>query len=257
MKPLFVRLFIAELLKIKRSGFYLILIGFPLLILIIYSYFCISVFKQGYQEIFKGCILVFTLISPFTIGLSVCKFLDIEKKCGNFHELLSAYLGRRRQLSIKISFYIFIYWTSSIFIFSLLILFLHLIYNIKCIEWIFLLSILYILLITQLMTICYSFFIYFQFKRNYLLAISIISVLLNALLMTPLGNGLWFYFPSAWSSILTHYFYVETQILNMPFVKCLTIVHEHIFYILLVTLLTFISILYWFGYFEKQRFKAS
>ena len=113
MKPLFVRLFIAELLKIKRSGFYLILIGFPLLILIIYSYFCISVFKQGYQEVFKGCILVFTLISPFTIGLSVCKFLDIEKKCGNFHELLSAYLGRRRQF---LYFYILDFFHIYIFI---------------------------------------------------------------------------------------------------------------------------------------------
>lgn len=224
--------FVSECIKMKRSGFYSVVLGTPLAIGLCYIFYCFW-FIDFSIDAFYYYILTLSLISPLILSFSLYIPFNIEKKCCNGKELFSSQYGLKKTIEEKICFIFISYLYSLIISIFIFYAFWSIILN-QTIP-IFYFYVIPIMLLGQL-------FMFLSFTLGVLLLgksivlIGMACTLLNGILMTKLGNGIWYYFPNAWSTLLSHFF-----------LKCFgTEIHEFHMYILLIafSLCTFIYYLF-------------
>ena len=194
--------FVSECIKMKRSGFYSIVLGTPVITGLCYIFYCFCS-KDFATDAFYYYILTLSIISPCILSFGLYIPFNIERKCCNGKELFSNQYGLKKAITEKICFIFISYLSSliiSIFIFctcwtiiSNLTIPVHYFYVIP------------IMLLGQLsMFLALTLGILLLNKSIILIGIG--CTLLNGILMTKIGNGIWYYFPNAWSTLLSHFY---------------------------------------------------
>lgn len=224
--------FISEYIKAKRNGFYSVVLGIPLTISLYYIFYCFYSIDFAIDA-FYYYILTLSIVSPFILSFSLYIPFNIERKCCNGKELFSNQYGFKKTIMKKIYFIFISYSCSLIISIFIFCIFGTIISNqIIPIHYFYVIP---IMLLGQLFLFLSLTLGVLLLNKNIIL-IGIVCTLLNGILMTKLGNGIWYYFPNAWSTLLSHFF-----------LKCFrSEIHEFQMYILLIAffICTFIYYLF-------------
>ena len=106
--------FVSECIKMKRSGFYSIVLGTPVITGLCYIFYCFCS-KDFATDAFYYYILTLSIISPCILSFSLYIPFNIERKCCNGKELFSNQYGLKKAITEKICF-VFISYLSSLII---------------------------------------------------------------------------------------------------------------------------------------------
>lgn len=210
-----IRFLISECIKVKRSGFYPIVIGTPLIIGLCYIcyffYTSIPIIDSYYYYI-----LTLTIISPILFSCSLYIPFEIEKKCCQGKEIFSSPFGMKKIIRGKIYFMVITHLCALTISICIYYLFAEIIGQSLPTYSLFVIPIIFL---GQLFLFLLFIFLILILDKNVIILIGITATLLNGILMTKLGNGIWFYFPNSWSTILSHIFLkcynIESYISNV------------------------------------------
>lgn len=254
MSNLLFNLFKADYIKAKRTGFYLSIFSMPLLITLLFLLWCFFMPYNSFN-ILHSYLIVLTIASPIMISVTTCLFFHIEKKCGNYKELLSTKYTRKLLLISKLVFYIFFYLISIFIPITLFYLFFNLLGNPYLFTTSNYLFLLFIIASGQLIIILFHTWIGIKYEKGIGIGIGIgiVATFINAMMMTELGNGIWKYFPTTWSVIPSHIFLLchKGEYLTLPI--CIADIRNMIFYSTGFTLIGFVLLLFWFSKYEDTK----
>lgn len=203
-----IRLLKAECIKARKSGFYPVSVWSPLVICFCYiSYFYYT--SIPITDIYYYYIITLAIIYPILFSCSIFIPFEIEKKCCQGKEIFSSALGMKRIICGKIYFTVIVHLCTLILSISIYHIFAKIIG--ECLPAYFL-YVIPIIFLGQLFLFLSFIFLILILDKNIVILIGMISTILNGILMTKLGNGIWFYFPCSWSVILSHIFLIDYNI---------------------------------------------
>ncbi len=205
-----IRLFVIECIKARRSGFYPIVVGAPLIIFLCYIlYFYYT--SAPITEVYYYYVITLTIISPIIFSCSLYIPFEIEKKCCQGKEIFSSTLGMKRIIVGKIYFTAIIHLCILIFFISIYYIFAKIIGECLPIHFLYVIPIIFL---GELFLFLSFIFLILILDKNIVILIGMVCTILNGILMTKLGNGIWFYFPCSWSVILSHLFLISFDMVN-------------------------------------------
>jgi ABC-2 type transport system permease protein len=241
----------ADCLKIKHSGYYPIVLGAPLAITLFFV--LVSVFMPlDPQDVLRYYILVLSILSPIVIGMSVYIPFEIERRCCNYKEMLSTGYGRRKQLTSKLCL-LFLFDLCSLVV-SVVIFYIIFRYRSgyqlltpgACLYLIF------ILYTGRLILILFHVWVSLTMGKGGSIGIGIGCAFFNGILMTGFGDGIWYWFPCSWSTLLSHIFIACSQGIYLTLKEGITLINNALLYFSLITLGVFALLLFWFSTYEKR-----
>jgi ABC-2 type transport system permease protein len=202
----FIRLCLADCIKLKRTGFYAIILGSPFVLSLFFlSWFLLT--HSPATSLLHNYFLTLTIIFPVILSLAVYIPFGTERKCGKYKELLASPWGRKIGLTSKIVILlIFDFGALLISVFAIKVgLDIGLEYSLLTITHALYLTL--IIFAGQLTLLVFHVWISLQFNKGVVIFIGVVEMLLNAILMTDFGNGIWKYIPCSWSVIPQHIFF--------------------------------------------------
>lgn len=241
----FINCYKSEFYKRKRSIFYPLHIILPLiytlgLTLILYS-------KKGYiDELYIGNTFfqVISLVLPLIIAL-VCGFISNQEKDINYQIILSS-PNRRISLLAQIVMLI------TMNIFSILLSFIFISFCMKYflgVELIYIglfLKACFFIIIGVILIYIFQLFIGYTLGAGVCCIVGFLGIIISALSITNLGDGIWYILPQSWSIRLT------SMVLNSD----VAIQNDFSFGIKIILLLTLISlflVLLWISKWQGRK----
>lgn len=242
------RLLKADIMKLKSTQIIWIHFYIPILGLIIFlSYFSFS----PWDSFAKVSVYFKVLCMAFPILISMITSMAAEQEyiAGEFKNILShsgtkflsfvskyilfILLGLLATILAVIGFYIGFYFIEgNIYPFTMY------------------LSVVGILIFSNMIIYMIHFFLSFRFSKSISIGVGILESLILALFRTGMGDGIWPFYPSAWSIRFIGSLMMKYQDTNNLLDPAL---HFGIIISIVVTILSFIIMLIWFGKWEGKK----
>jgi ABC-2 type transport system permease protein len=241
----------ADCLKVKRSGYYPIVLGAPLIITLFFILWS-AFMPHNPQDVLRYYILVLSILSSIIIGMSVYIPFETERRCCNYKEMLSTGYGRKKQLTSKIGLLFLFDLCSlvvSVFIFYSIFQYGFGYHLLTVGAYLYLIFIIYT---GRLILILFHVWISLIIGKGGSIGIGIGCTFLNGMLMTEFGNGIWYWFPCSWGTILSHIYIACSQGAYLTLKEGITLINNTLFYFTLITLIALFLLLFWFSTYERK-----
>lgn len=239
----------SDKIKLSKTSFFILHLAIPVIGLLFFLGY-LSITKAQLMSVTIGFLQLLSIIYPVIIALVTSVLCEQEIEAGGGFFILSVQ-SRARVLLSKIVFLLL----GSIFACGFLGIGYGLLAPIIREEYTFTMS---QLLMKMLIISGCSIFLYglhlgigLKFGRNVNFAISVMEVLLSALMLTGLGDTLWFFLPCAWgarlSSISMDNSIIQGNSLFITMQKTMPT------FIIITTLLLFLCLFLWFNRWEGRK----
>lgn len=236
------------MINILKSEFYKIkhtwLIWVHIIIPILYSvtFFVAtrvtSLNNFGHDDIIQNFLVVLSSVLPIIVSMVTSKVVDIEESAGHFQVILSqtksrvkAYIGKYIVLLI-----------GSVFFISIAITIFAILYNNQTsLDWLIEALLIFV---GSLPVYLIHLLVSIKFGSSASIGLGFVETLLALLSMTSLGDKIWYYLPSTWSSRLCTIFVVgKTKLgilyINNEFMKWCLIAILIMIFVLAISLVWF------------------
>lgn len=195
----------ADFMKMRRTSFYWIHISMPIIgILIFLGYYSFSVWSAESKVL--AYLEVISISFPFLIGIVCSMVVEQEFMAGRFKEILSTEWGKRKNILSKIIMLLLMALFSLILaICGFLVGFQFILkQNVLPLSF-FIYSILFIFA-SQIFLYLFHIWLSLFLGKGASITMGIFESLSAALLLTGLGEGIWYFIPCVWAARFCDYF---------------------------------------------------
>lgn len=191
----FRRVLLGDILKIRKTPFFLLHVALPLVGIGVFAAYQWMTNTHS-QLLLINYFQVLSLVYPILAAWMTTLIVDQESEAGDSFFLLSA-VSRWRVLTSKVG----ILLVSGLFACLLAGFGYHLVVQFRedyALSSLFILFLVGIVWCSTLFLYFFHLFLGLSFGRNVNFAVAAVELLLSALLLTGLGETIWFFFPCAW-----------------------------------------------------------
>ena len=189
----------SEFYKTNKSFLPIIYIFLPLCyaILMYLAYLTTSLNGFSLKQIVRLYIVILSSALPLVISLITSKVVEMEKEAGHFHLILSECNSRLKAYLAK---FIFLILNTQFSLFLATFIFAILFRRQNIYDW----TIETLLIFVGCLPLhLIHLWINFKFGKGASIVLSFLQTLLSIILLTNLGDKIWYYFPSTWSTRLS------------------------------------------------------
>ena len=240
----------SDFLKMKRTSFYYMHLGFPIIGAIV----SLIYFKNSEQppSMILWCFLEeVLLIFPIIVGVVSAMVIEQEMKAGRFREMLCSKYGREIHLSSKVCFLILMGAFSYILTVVLFSTGFTLLSGKELLPSLDIFKLCIITYLPIIVLYLFHIFLSIRFGLGMSIGVGIFEFLVEALFITGLGDGIWFLVPCSMPSRMNGLFItiVTDTVGNTTFIGEYHFgLYGCMIYLVLITILLFL----WFHYFEGR-----
>ena len=195
----------ADFMKMKHTSFYWIHICMPIIgMLIFLGYYSYSPWTAEGKVI--GYLEVIAIAFPFLIGILCSMVVEQEFMAGRFKEILSAEWGKRKNILSKLIMLLLMGLFSLVLAMGGFFIGFQCILKQNTLSFIFYVYSTLFIFGAQIFLYLFHLWLSLFFGKGTSISIGMFESLCAALLLTGLGDGIWYFIPCEWAVRFSDYF---------------------------------------------------
>jgi len=184
----------ADFMKMRRTSFYWIHIIMPIIGIIIFcGYYSSSVW--AFESKVLAYLEAISIVFPFSIGILCSMVVEQEFMAGKFKEILSTEWGKRKSILSKIIMLLLMGLFSLILAIGVFLVGFQFILKQNVLPFSFFVYSTLFIFASQIFLYLFHLWLSFFLGKGASIGMGIFESLCAALLLTGLGDGLWYFVP--------------------------------------------------------------
>lgn len=243
----------ADFMKMKNTSFYWIHICMPIIgILIFLGYYSYSPWTVEGKVI--GYLEVISIVFPCLIGILCSMVVEQEFMAGRFKEILSTQWGKRKNILSKLIMLLLMGIFSLVLALGGFFIGFQFVLKQNTLPFSFYAYSALFIFVGQIFLYLFHLWLSIFWGKGVSISIGIFESLCSALLITGLGEGIWYFIPCEWAARFSDYF-ILIWLNNTEIIRAMSEIKMGIICSIVITVIFFIFLGVRINYFEGREEK--